>query len=128
MTTLRNETVLSRQWNNYRNVHRHRANLMIHVLTVPVFMAGTVSVAVGLLSPLLVAPWTPWVAAGAISGGLFAMTFAIALQGRGHKKEANPPEPFRGPRDVIARLFLEQWVSFPRYVLSGAFRRAFAKS
>jgi hypothetical protein len=48
----------------------------------------------------------------------------IAAQGRGHKGEATRPVPFRGPLDVVARLFVEQWLTFPRYVLSGGFAQA----
>jgi hypothetical protein len=33
--------------------------------------------------------------------------------------EQTPPVPFRGPLDVVGRLFLEQWINFPRYLLSG---------
>ena len=38
--------------------------------------------------------------------------------------EKNPPVPFAGPLDVVARIFGEQWLSFPRYVLSGGFAKA----
>jgi hypothetical protein len=48
----------------------------------------------------------------------------MAVQGRGHRLEKNAPVPFRGPLDVLARIFVEQWVTFPRFVLSGGFARA----
>ncbi|HEX4340089.1 MAG TPA: hypothetical protein VH062_29480 [Polyangiaceae bacterium] len=109
--------LLAWQWENYAAVHGHRRNLLIHVLTAPVFMAGTVAV--------VAAPFTSgWLALA----GVAAIVFAIAAQGRGHGMEAAPPIPFRGPLDVVARIFAEQWITFPRYVLSGGLSRAFARA
>jgi hypothetical protein len=53
-----------------------------------------------------------------------AMVVSVALQGRGHRQEPVPPEPFSGPVNAVARLFFEQWVTFPRFVISGAWLRA----
>ena len=44
---------------------------------------------------------------------------AVAAQGKGHAREEARPHPFRGALDVVARIFVEQWITFPRYVLSG---------
>ena len=93
--------------------HADRTNLLVHVLTVPFFLAGTVAV---LASPVLGPVWP--------ASGLAGMVVAIDLQGRGHKRERVAPAPFRGPLDVVARLFVEQWVTFPRFVLSGGFAHA----
>ena len=108
--------LLAWQWSLYPDGHRDAANLAIHALTVPLFMAGTLAV-VGtpILGPL-----------GLV--GLLAMGLAVALQGRGHRREASAPVAFRGPPDVVARLFVEQWVTFPRYVLSGEFARAWRRA
>jgi hypothetical protein len=65
---------------------------------------------------------------GSIAAGGFwltGMVLSIALQGRGHKREAIPPDPFTGPGNAIARIFLEQWVTFPRFLLSGGWSEAF---
>jgi hypothetical protein len=108
---MRNErSLLDWQFSHYPEAHRNRRNLLLHVLTVPLFMAGTVAVALAWLSPWLLF-------------GLVAMMLAMALQGRGHAQEDSPPIPFRGPRDVFARIFAEQWITFPRFVLSGGFAR-----
>lgn len=93
--------------------HTDRRNLMIHVVTNPLFLAGNVA--------LVAAPVTVWWSALV---GVGAMAVAMALQGRGHRIETTPPEPFGGPLDVARRIFAEQWVTFPRYVLSGGFARA----
>ena len=69
----------------------------------------------------MVGPW--WLA----PAGLAAMVLAVALQGRTHKRESTPPVAFRGPGDVLARLFVEQWVTFPRYVVSGELARAWRR-
>ena len=100
------------QWSLYPDGHRDRTNLAIHAITVPLFILGSVSLAL-----------TPIVGVYG-AGGLVGMIAAVAAQGRGHKREVTKPVPFRGPLDVVARLFVEQWVTFPRYVLSGAFMRA----
>ena len=106
--------LLAWQRANYPHAHRDRRNLLIHALTMPLFAAG--------LLALLVSPFAGgWRVALA---GALAMPLAMALQGRGHSREATPPAPFRGPRDVVARIFAEQLVTFPRFVLSGDFARA----
>jgi hypothetical protein len=102
------------QWAGYPRVHRSHTNLLIHIVVVPLFLLGNVGLVVALLSrswPL-----------GAVS--LAIMVISVALQGRGHIQEQVPPEPFTGPANAISRIFLEQWVTFPRFVLSGGWLRA----
>jgi hypothetical protein len=106
--------LLDWQWAGYGLAHRDRRNLLLHALTTPLFLAGS---AVALVGGFLL-PW--W----SILAGLAAASLAIGLQGRGHRREVNPPAPFRGPVDVVIRLLAEQWITFPRYVLSGEFARA----
>jgi hypothetical protein len=105
---------LSRQLAGYHRVHHHRANLAVHILTVPVFVVGTVVLAYAAVTG------HGWLALA----GAAAMVAAIGVQGRTHRLESETVAPFRGPLDVIARLFAEQWVTFPRYVASGGFARA----
>lgn len=101
------------QWAGYPDFHRDRRNLVLHLLTTPLFVGGTLAA--------LASPWLGW---GALAGGLGAMALALAAQGRGHRLEGRPPEPFLGPGDFVGRLFVEQFVTFPRFVLSGKFFRA----
>jgi len=61
-------------------------------------------------------------------GGAAAMIAVMAAQGRGHKLETTAPSPFLGPADVLKRFFAEQWITFPRYVLSGGFARAWREA
>jgi hypothetical protein len=110
----RPDGLLSWQWSLYADGHRHRTNLVLHVLTVPLFWAGTVTAFTALFQGAVLA-------AGV---GLLAMVAAVGIQGRGHAGEPTRPVPFRHPLDAVARLFVEQWVTFPRYVLSGGFAKA----
>ncbi|MGB5950867.1 MAG: hypothetical protein WBG82_16250 [Parvibaculum sp.] len=103
------------QWSVYAKGHASRRNLFIHIIAVPVFMAGSL-LAVGGAASASLPP------AGL---GIAAMVLSLALQGRGHRLEAVPPDPFRGPADILLRILLEQWVTFPRYVVTGGWYRAF---
>jgi hypothetical protein len=109
----RDRGLLEWQLASYDAAHRDRKNLALHLATVPVFMAGTVA--------SLVAPaFGFWL----LPAGLGAMLAAMAIQGKGHARETQAPAPFEGPRDVLARIFVEQWITFPRFVISGGFARA----
>jgi hypothetical protein len=118
MNITRDDGLLAWQWSIYFVGHQERRNLAVHAFTAPVFILGTCALP---LAALLRVPWL----AGC---GLGAMLATLALQGQTHKREKTPPAPFRGPLDVLARFFAEQWVTFPRYVLSGEFARAWSKS
>lgn len=110
--------LLAWQYGLYPGAHASRTNLLLHAATAPLYLAGTVVLAASLLTlrPL-----------GALAGvGLMAAT--MAAQKRGHGTESVTPKPFLGPGDLLVRLFVEQWVTFPRYVLSGGFGRAWRAS
>jgi hypothetical protein len=102
------------QWEGYPRYHRTRFNLLLHILVVPVFLVGNIALAVALLQR----SWT------VALGGMVVMVASIAIQGRGHRREPTPPEPFTGLLNAVARIFLEQWVTFPRFVFSGGWLRA----
>src|SRR6267143_164979 len=101
------------QWSIYSDGHRHRRNLLIHALTNPLFLAGSCALVV---SPLAGLRFT--------AAGIGLMLVAMIAQRGGHKLEENARVPFRGPGDLLARFFVEQWVTFPRFVLSGRFAAA----
>lgn len=110
--------LIARQWAGYSGAHAARANLLIHIGAVPLFLLGNVALLVGLIQ----------VAPAQIIGGAAAMGVGLALQGRGHKFESVPPEPFKGPTNAITRLLFEQWVTFPRFVLSGGWLEALQRT
>lgn len=106
--------LLSWQWQAYPVGHRDRRNLLLHLATAPVFIAGVVAVLAG---PVLATGWLSL-------AGLGAMIVAVAVQGRGHRRETTAPIPFTGPGDAVTRLLAEQLVNFPRFVVSGGWSRA----
>jgi hypothetical protein len=105
--------LLAWQWSIYPQGHRSHLNLGLHLATVPLFLLGTVAIVVSPLTSWLLAPL-----------GLAGMLVAVIAQRRGHKSEVSPPRPFRSFFDFVARFFVEQWVTFPRYLASGALVRA----
>jgi len=102
------------QWDGYPLYHQAKANLLIHIILVPVFLVGNLVLLTGLAS-------RSWPSALA---GLAAMALSFAAQGYGHGRESNPSIPFTGPANALARIFLEQWITFPRFVFSGGWSRA----
>ena len=106
--------LLDWQWRGYPRYHRSRANLLLHIVVVPVFLAGNVG------SLLALAQGSVLLAIACLA----TMGISVALQGRGHGTEENPPEPFTSRGNAVARIFLEQWVTFPRFVLSGGWYAA----
>src|SRR5712691_3394394 len=109
---------LAWQWSDYPAKHRHRLNLAIHIVAVPLFMLGCVAVAIGLL----------WLAPFRIVSGLVAMIVSVGPDGIGHRFEPERPAPFASFGDFAKRFFFEQWVTFPRFVLSGRYFRNLASA
>lgn len=97
-----------------RNVSRLSVNLLVHIVVVPLFLIGNVGLVVAILQ-------RSWFLGAAC---LVAMVVSVALQGRGHRTESVPPEPFTGAGNSVSRILLEQWITFPRYVASGGWLRA----
>jgi hypothetical protein len=110
------KSLLAWQWEGYPRFHASRLNLAIHLVTVPLFQAGAL---LTLLAPITGHPLLSL-------AGVFAMMIGIGLQGRGHKRERNPAIPFSGPWNFVARIVLEQFINFPRFLLSGGVARAWA--
>jgi len=108
--------LLKWQWQGYAKYHQNATNLLLHIFAVPLFILANVLaiVAVVKLSLLL------FIAA------ILDLVVSVNIQGRGHRLEPIPPEPFTGPANVLGRLFFEQWVTFPRFVLSGGWSRNLA--
>lgn len=102
------------QWQGYGRYHQSRPNLLLHMVFVPLFLAGNVAFLVALIERR----WLLALGAMALTG------IALAIQGRGHRKELVPPQPFTSPLNALSRILLEQWVTFPRFVLCGSLIRA----
>ena len=102
--------LLAWQWNDYVAKHRDRGNLLIHIVAVPLFQVATVLLIGALFGRSLTVA----------SVVIVAMVISLVLQGRGHRREPETPAPFDGAADFVSRFVVEQWVTFPRFVLSGA--------
>ena len=102
--------LLAWQWSDYIAKHRNRGNLLIHIVAVPLFQAATLVLIGAVVGRSLTAAVV----------AIVAMIVALVLQGRGHRREPEVPAPFDGAADFLSRFVVEQWVTFPRFVLSGA--------
>ena len=105
--------LLEWQWSDYAGKHRNRANLLIHIVAVPLFEIGTLILAYAAIR----------VSGAAAALAAACMAAALVAQGRGHRLEREAPTSFDGPADFFSRFVAEQWVTFPRFVLSGAWSR-----
>lgn len=101
------------QWRTYSDNHQHPANLILHVIAVPLFIVAAITLVYGLFN----LSFRPFVL------GIVGIVASLALQGRGHKLEAVDPEPFSDRKDAIGRLLVEQFITFPRFLLSGQWWR-----
>ena len=106
--------LLSWQYEGYPEFHRNRANLLLHVVAVPAFVASFAALLFGALT-------LHWAQAAAALAGTVV---SFLVQGVGHRRELTPSIPFAGPGDAVSRILTEQFVTFPRFVLSGGFGRA----
>jgi len=103
------------QWDGYPQFHGNKTNLLIHIIAVPSFVLSFFNV---LWSAINLA-WQP------LAFSLGGMMIAFMAQAVGHGQEKNPAIPFNGPLDAVTRIFAEQLFTFPRFVVSGGWWRAF---
>lgn len=106
--------LLAWQWSDYAAKHTNRANLLLHVPAVVLAQAGML---VLVYAAIARSPAAAGVAAACI-------VVSLAAQGRGHRLEREAPTPFSGAGDFVTRFVVEQWITFPRFVLSGGWLRA----
>lgn len=110
--------ILRRQWEGYPRYHQSRVNLLLHVFSVPLFVLANIVLLFGLVR-------LSWLA---VLTAVATMLLSLLLQGRGHRLEAVPAEPFTSPMNAMVRLLCEQWITFPRFVLSDGWYRALRQS
>lgn len=103
------------QWNEYHDFHGNKVNLLIHIVAVPALLMAQVSLVFSLVSQAYLVTLL----------SLLVVAASFGSQGIGHKKEDKPSIPFTSPFNAIARLMVEQWINFPRFVLSGGWWKAF---
>jgi hypothetical protein len=107
--------LLSWQWEGYPQFHRDRVNLSIHIIAVPSFIASAIVLAASLMT-------MRWAVAGV---SLLTLAAAFIVQGLGHGREVTPAIPFTGLADAVTRILAEQFITFPRFVITGAWSAAF---
>ncbi len=95
-------------WRETPPVHKSGANLLIHLIAVPLFVAGHVLLIVG-----AILSW--WLVAVALA----SILSSLILQGVGHSMERQQVPAFTGPRDFMRRLYAEQFCNFWRFLGSG---------
>lgn len=113
MSTTRDGGLLAWQFRDYAERHQDKLNLWLHLYAVPAFVGGVLAAALHLASLNLLG--------FAISLAFAALAFG--LQALGHRRERLAHRPYAGPADFVSRVFAEQFVTFPRFVLSGGWVR-----
>ena len=113
--------LVEKQWSNYADRHRHRRNLLIHAVAVPVLWWGAFKLLGGLFLVLLGVPG----AFGMLAWAALFIGLSLFAQAQGHSGEAIEPEKFAGAGDFTRRLIAEQFINFPRFVMSGGWLRNF---
>lgn len=106
--------LLEWQWYGYNQFHQSRTNLFIHIVAVPLFVLCTLASLIFLLQ-------LNWLVA--IANIVIAM-LAMAIQGFGHSKEMNPANAFSSTGQASVRILSEQFITFPRFVITGGWYRA----
>ena len=102
------------QWRVYPQNHQHPANLVLHLIAVPLFIIGFLLIVSGVFSLSFLS----------LAIGVVGILAALGLQRHGHSLEVQAAEPFSDRKDAVQRLLVEQFVTFPRFVLSCAWWRA----
>ena len=110
--------LLQWQWQGYLKNHQSKLNLLLHIVAVPLFLVANI----GMVWALFAASWASMV------GFASAMLMSLFLQGRGHRMEQQAPAPFTGLGNALARILLEQWITFPRFVVTGQWWRALRRA
>jgi len=106
--------LLSWAWRETPPVHTNTANLVIHLFAVPLFVIGHFLLIAGVILNF-------WI----LSAGILSVIISLLLQNFGHSLEANKVHPFTGWRDVLRRLYAEQFCNFWRFLFSGHWLKSF---
>jgi hypothetical protein len=107
------------QWQRdvYPEVHSLRSTLLVHVVTVPIFVAGTFALVFALLT------LRPIAALAALG------TMAVAFGAEAFMHEREPKSyAVEGTADLLSRVFVEHFVTFPRFVLDGGWAKAYREA
>lgn len=106
--------LLAWQFRDYAERHQDKLNLWLHLYSVPAFIAGLAAVFANLLE-------LRWFGVAVSFGFVLG---AVGVQALGHRRERRPAPPVEGLVDALRQIVAEQFVTFPRFVLSGGWMRA----
>ena len=112
--------LLNQQWSGYPERHQNKVNLLIHIVTVPLVwiagiqMVGSLLLMLSGLGALKIMVWA-----------VILIAVALFAQSHGNSMEAVKPAPFGNWKDFAMNAAAEQFVTFPRFVLTGQWLRNF---
>ncbi len=88
--------------------HWSKKNLIIHIFAVPIFIISNISILYWIFQlniiVILLSFWLIW--------------FSLLLQWKWHKLETNKPKKFSSKWDFIKRIYIEQFITFPLFLIS----------
>jgi hypothetical protein len=107
------------QWQRdvYPEVHSRRSTLLVHVVTVPIFVAATLGFLVSLVTLHFFSALLSLTVMGAAFGAEAVM----------HKREPKS-HAIDGAVDLLSRVFVEHFVTFWRFVLDGGWAKAYREA
>ena len=111
--------LVDQQWSDYAGRHRNKTHLMLKIVAVPlVWLAGIQ--AFGALLLMLM----PGVSGfGVLVWALALVAVSVFLQVRGAAMETGAPRPFTFTKDTALWFAADDFVNFPRFVLTGEWLR-----
>lgn len=110
--------VLNEQWDGYGERHRNKTNLLIHIVTVPLVWFAALQIFGGLILMLVgVGGLKMWIYAAIL------ITIALVAQNQGNGMEQVKGTTPGNPKDFAIHAVAEQFVTFPRFVLTGGWLR-----
>ncbi len=95
-------------------MHRNATNLLIHLFAVPLFVIGNIL----LIAGIAIDRWL-------LVAALLRIVVSLVLQKFGHSLERLQALPFAGPRDLLRRIYAEQFCNFRRFLRSGQWYASF---
>ena len=101
--------LLKWQWKGYSQFHQNRMNLIIHIFAIPLFMLSNILFVISLVKLSIIM----------FGISILLINFPLILEAIGHGNESMKAIPFSSVMNAVVRLFLEQWITFPRFVISG---------
>jgi 2-hydroxy-palmitic acid dioxygenase Mpo1-like protein len=111
---------LNQQWSGYADRHRNKVNLLIHIVTVPLVWIAGIQVVGSLLLML-----SGLGAFKILVWAVILIAIALFAQSHGNSMEATKPAPITDWKEFALNAAAEQFVTFPRFVLTGTWLRNF---